>query len=125
MFERYNIKELFIGEVEVSYSEIIPDTEIGGILKMGNIGCSYITVLRQINENVFVDLQNMKTIGTTVETKRAGYSIGEIRPLSSYYLQDGTKKEIFSKRQALKERKLYYEELLRNSSVKNENIIKR
>lgn len=109
MFERYNINDLFLASITVMFPDNdMWDVNIGGICMMGTAGYGYLTILKK-DDDRYIDLNDMsKKITTTRDPMKTSYIINYIEPLSKYYTQDGKKKEVFSKRQALKEAKKYY-----------------
>lgn len=107
MFERYNIDDLFLAIVHVTFSENTWDLTASGIEMTGPKGYKYLTILRKDNDT-YIDLQNMSRIMTTVKNpKTTNYHVEYTQPLSKYYTQDGRKKQTFSKRQALLAAKEY------------------
>lgn len=110
MFEKYDINELYLGSVSVD--PIGPEdweTNIGGIFFESTAGYGYLTILRKLSEDSYVDLKDMKPIGTVRNPHTTSYTIDYVEPLSDYYTQDGKKKDIFSRRQAVREAKNHYD----------------
>lgn len=109
MFERYNINDLFLASIDVTYpDDEMWDSNIGGILRMGISGYGYVTVLRQDGDK-YIDLENTsRKITTTRNPKTISHTIDYMVPLSKYYTQEGKRKKKFSKREALVEAQKYY-----------------
>ena len=62
MFERYNINDLFIASVSVSYPENkLGVDKIGGILEIATAGYGYVTILRK-DKDKYIDLQDGSTL---------------------------------------------------------------
>lgn len=113
MFGKYNINDLFIASIDVTYP--ITDWEInaGGLL-IADAGYGYLTIVRK-NGNKFIDLQNpSRKLTKTSNPRIIGYKIDYMEPLSKYYTQEGKKKATFSKRQALNTAKQHYDEFHTN-----------
>ena len=115
MFERYNINDLFLASINVTYpANDMWDVNIGDIFMSGTAGYGYLTVLRKVGEK-YIDLQDIsKKITTTIDPTITSYTVDYMEPLSKYYTQDGKKKEIFSKRQAIKTGRQYYNDVHQN-----------
>lgn len=117
MFEKYNIKDLFLACINVRY----PDNEscdvyYGDTLIKGNPGYQYLTVVRKDGKQ-YIDLQNKsKKITTIIDSKVTSRTIEYLEPLSKYYTQDGEKIEPFTRRQAIKIAAPYYNEFYNNKS---------
>lgn len=123
MFERYNIDDLFLAVIHVTFPENAWDLTAGGIEMMGPDGYKYLTILKKDN-NTYIDLQYMsRTINAIEDPKTIHYKVEYVQPLSKYYTQDGRKKQTFSKRQALLAAKKYcisaYSEYLKQSKEKS------
>lgn len=110
MFERYNVDDLFLASINVIYpDDDIWEDNVGGMIMMSPAGYGYLTILKK-EEDKYIDLNDMsRKITTTRDPKTISFIIDYIEPLSKYYNQDGTKKEIFSRRNALKEANKYYD----------------
>jgi len=102
MFERYDVNDLFLASITVTYpNDSMYDTNIGGILMDGIVGYGYITVLKKSGEN-YIDLKNpSRKITTKRNPNIISNTIDYIEPLNKYYTQDGKKKNILSKRKTL------------------------
>lgn len=109
MFERYNINDLFLASIDVTYPENdMGDTDIGGILKTGISGYGYLTILGKFGDRYF-DLQHMsRRITDTRDPNTVSYTINYMQPLSKYYTQEGKKKDTFSRRKAIREAEKHY-----------------
>ena len=108
MFEKYDINDLFLAIVHVTFPENTWDLTAGGIEMMGPNGYKYLTIIRKDNDT-YIDLQHMSRIMTTAKNSQiTNYRVEYTQPLSKYYTQDGRKKQIFSKRKALLAAKEYY-----------------
>ena len=100
MLEKYDLKDLYLGTIDVMFSEDhgLSDN-VGGMFISGTIGYGYITVLKK-EEDKYIDLQFRKReITTQRDPNKTSYILGSVEPLSAYYKQDGTKR--FTRRQAL------------------------
>lgn len=115
MFEKYNINDLFLAHVQVEYPKNSWDYNIGGVIRGGISGYTYLTILRKIEEK-YIDLQNGYKIITTEDqdSKQINYTIDYIEPLSKYYNQDGKRKNIFSRKKAISVAKKHYNEIHEN-----------
>ena len=116
MFKKYNINDLFIASLDVTYPDSY-DSFIGGYLLISHsydAGYGYITILAK-TENGYIDLSNPKRkITNTKVLGETSYTISYIEPLSRYYTQDGTKKAIFNRRKAIKIAKEHYNDIHQN-----------
>lgn len=110
MFERYNINDLFLASISIMKPDNNTcDVNVGNMFMGKTTGYGYSTILRK-TDNRYIDLLNTSLkISTTRDPEITSYVIDYIEPLSKYYTQDGKKKEIFSKRQALTELERYYD----------------
>ena len=101
MFEKYNINDLFIASVSVSYPEKnIGIITIGGLLTDAEIEYDYVTILRK-EKDKYVDLQNGSTMMDTIDPNKLSHTIDYMEPLSKYYNKDGKKKDTLSKKEAI------------------------
>ncbi len=109
MFKKYDIHDLFLASINVTYPDNeMWDTNFGGILRMGIAGYGYMTILRQEGDT-YIDLENAsRKITTARDPKTVSHTIDYIVPLSKYYTQEGKKKKIFSRKEALVEAQKYY-----------------
>lgn len=116
MFEKYNLKDLYIGTVNVIFAESnFPETNIGGILQVGTTGYSYWTILRKTDEGKFIDLQAPeRNISTVRDLRVKSFIVGYTEPLSKYYGQNGEKRKTFSLRKALVAAETHYDEFQAN-----------
>lgn len=108
MFERYNIDDLFLAIVHVTFPEHTWDPTASGIEMTGPDGYKYLTIVKKDNDT-YIDLQYMsRTMNAIRNPKTINYKIEYMQPLSKYYTQDGRRKQTFSKRKALLAAKEYY-----------------
>ena len=114
MFERYDIKDLYLAAVGVMYPDNdMHEFNMGGILTMGTAGYGYLTILLKDGEE-YIDLRHMpRKVTTTRNPENTSYVIEYIEPLSKFYTQKGQKKQAFSKKKALLEAKKHYNSLHR------------
>lgn len=116
MFERYNINDLFIASIDVTYPDSY-DSFIGGYLLISHnydAGYGYITILVK-TENGYIDLNNPKRkITDTISPYNTSYTISYVEPLNRYYTQDGTKKARFNRRKEIKFAKEHYNDVQQN-----------
>lgn len=112
MFQKYNIKNLFLAEISVMYPDTdIAEVSLGGIFEERTTGYGYVTILAKVKGR-YIDLQNMsKTISTTRNPKIESNVIRYIEPLSNYYTQEG--KKLF-KNEAINIAKNNYNKMLKN-----------
>ncbi len=113
MFEKYNLSELYLGSIDVRYPDSYGwDVNVGGVLMMGMSGYGYWTILKKTGEDKFIDLQNPeRQISAVRDSRITSYTIGYMEPLGNYYEQDGKKREVFSRRQAIKEARNHYNDI--------------
>ena len=122
MFDKFNVNELYIGIVEFRYPQSVAG-EFSAFdwaykdFDMTDDTYPYCTILRKLSEDSCVDLQNMQLIGTVRTPQKPCYIIHYIEPLSNYYNQDGTKKDILSRKQALKEANKHFSTVYQNSGL--------
>ena len=104
MFEKYNINDLFIASIDVIYPDSY-DIIVGCHLLIShdyNEGYRYKTILVKISKG-YIDLNNSKRkITDTRIINETSYLICDMEPLSKYYNQDGTRKRLLSRREAIK-----------------------
>ena len=129
MFEKYDINDLYLADINVAY----PDPEIkgwdenfGNIFMMSIAGYGYLTILKKEGEK-FIDLQNPKEkiYDRRITNKEKCVFIKKMEPLSNYYTQDGKKKNTFAKRAALKEAKKHYKSFFQKKLQIEKNNIKK
>jgi hypothetical protein len=110
MFEKYDISELFLASINVMFPDDTPfDFNMGNAIVSSPAGWGYLTVLRKVDDNKYVDLQYLK-VPITIERdpNKRSYVMSYIEPLSHYYTQEGDLKTSFSRRQAKQLAKKYY-----------------
>ncbi len=121
MFEKYKLDELYIGFIIVIYPDDgLYDISAGG-LEISRAGYGYLTILKKIGENEFVDLTKPDTSISMIykpDLCCATHTVTFLEPLS-YYISDN-KKEIFSKREAIKEARLHYDAFCKNYEKSSE-----
>lgn len=100
MFEKYNIKDLFLAEILVNYPDPVCESDwecnAGGMLLIGPSGYGYWSIVKKEGDH-YIDLKSKKIIKNERDSRLLSYTIGYIEPLEDYYTQEGKKKEIFSK----------------------------
>ena len=117
MFGKYNINELYLASINVSYTEkeIFESRtfhECGFYLakfgKNGIDGYKYITLVKKCKDK-YIDLENPKRkIVLDIIPNETSYVIECIEPINKYYLKDATYKEKLGKSQSLKLARKYY-----------------
>lgn len=125
MFEKYNINDLFMAAIDVTYPYDQYDIDIGGILKSGIAGYGYTTILLK-KDDKYIDLQDRNVkISNIVCPISISYTIAYMEPLSKYYTQDGKKKDTFGRRSAINIGRKYYSNFnkdhMKNIEEKNKN----
>lgn len=119
MFEKYNINDLFIAQVDVTYPEPIWESDwqinAGGILLSTEIGYGYLTIVFR-KDDMYYELQSNKLLSFSRNPRITSYTIKYLEPLSDYYTQEGKKKNKISRKQAIKEGRKHY-------SVIHQNIL--
>ena len=122
MFEKYNINDLFIASVSVSYPEKnIGIITIGGLLTDAEIEYDYVTILRK-EKDKYVDLQNGSTMMDTIDPNKLSHTIDYMEPLSKYYNKDGKKKDTLSKKEAIGLSFKYYKEFHKDEEAQKVRV---
>lgn len=105
MFEKYDVNQLYIAYINVTYSQGGGGGTTGGSAELrmaGYGGYSYITILNKEGDK-FIDLQNPEVKLLFKEnSKQTSYVIEYMEPLNKYYTQDGINKNKVGKRKSLK-----------------------
>lgn len=110
MFEKYGINDLYLASILVAHPDSQWDINAGGLL-IGSAGYGYWTVLLKNEKGQYIDLNNRKiTISETRSQIETSYTVDFIEPLSNYCVHD---KKVFSRRQAIREAELHYNEIHR------------
>lgn len=125
MFEKYNINDLFLAIIYVTYPYNQYDVDCGGILKSGPSGFGYTTILFKKGDK-YIDLQHKKAkISNIICPVSISYTISYMEPLSKYYTQDGKKKDTFGRRNAINMGRKYYSKFsndhMKSIGEKNKN----
>ncbi len=98
MLEKYHIDELYLASIIVIRADTNSD-----ILSIGPSSYDYLTILKKVSEDKFIDLQNPRYLISRVRnSKMISYIINYIEPFGNYYTQDGRKRTMFSKRRAIR-----------------------
>ena len=122
MFERYNINNLFIASVSVSYPENkLGVDKIGGILEIATAGYGYVTILRK-DKDKYIDLQDGSTMMDTIDPNKLSHTIDYMEPLSKYYNKDGKKKDTLSKKEAIGLSLKYYKEFHKDEEAQKVRV---
>lgn len=99
MFGRYNINDLFLAVIKITYPNTNYNQETG-LLRSEIVKYEYFTILLKKGCS-YIDLQNKKTFSIPM----ASYDITFIEPLSNYYLDK--EKRTLSKKEVIGAVKTY------------------
>lgn len=117
MFEKYDVNQLYIAYINVTYSQGGGGGTTGWSAELrmaGYGGYSYITILNKEGDK-FIDLQNPEVKLLFEEnSKQTSYVIEYMEPLNKYYTQDGINKNKVGKRKSLKIAKKNSKKFYRN-----------
>ena len=110
MFGKYNIKDLFLAVIEITYPYADLDPE-SGLLMSKIVNYDYCTILRKKDQG-YIDLQENDVIYNYM----ASYHIKFLEPLGAYYTFDGRKKRTINKKDAIQAAKIYYKSIYNKKS---------
>lgn len=108
MFEKYDINDLYLASIDVTYSGNSFDTDVGTFLLSSSCGYGYITIIKKEGD-IYIDLQNEIKV-PSVDCHGRHYAINYMEPLSKYYVQQDGKKNVFSKRKSISIAKKYIDD---------------
>lgn len=106
MFENYNLNDLFLASIDVTYPDDgLWETNIGGIFMEKTAGYGYVTLLLRNEDGTFIDLGKMRPMMDEINPMVTSYTINYEEPFSKYYKGNRTH---FSRRRALLEAEKCY-----------------